>query len=78
MMVSAVETSAGFEASHPELLFEARYLSVIFRAYDVAPDGQKFLMIKPVEAVEEGLTAGQQIVVVLNWFEELERLVPTN
>ena len=34
-------------------------------------------MIKPVEAVEEGLTAGQQIVIVLNWFDELERLVPT-
>ena len=33
-------------------------------------------MIKPVEAVEEGLTSRQQIVVVLNWFEELERLVP--
>ena len=76
MMAVTVETGAGFEASHPELLFEGRYFSVIFRGYDVAPDGQKFLMIKPVEAVEEGLTLRQQIVVVLNWFEELERLVP--
>ena len=29
MMAAAVETSAGFEASNPELLFEGRYLSVI-------------------------------------------------
>jgi serine/threonine-protein kinase len=38
----------------------------------ISPDGQRFLMIKAVE----GSTA--QINVVLNWFEELKRLVPTN
>ena len=60
------------------MLFEGRYYSFIDRAYDVSPDGQRFLMIKPVEAFEAGLTSGQQIVVVLNWFQELERLVPTS
>ncbi len=36
-----------------------------------SPDGQRFLMIK--EAGPEAT----QINVVLNWFEELKRLVPT-
>ena len=41
------------------------------RNYDISPDGQRFLMIQAVE----GSTA--QINVVLNWDEELKRLVPT-
>ncbi len=43
--------------------------------YDVAPDGQRFLMIKEADEGEGQLG---QINVVLNWFEELKRLVPTN
>ena len=39
-------------------------------AYDVFNDGQ-FLMIQPVDKVDRG-----QIVVVVNWIEELKRLVP--
>ena len=37
--------------------------------YDVSPDGKRFLMIKESGA-EEG-AAPAQLVVVLNWFEEL-------
>jgi len=39
--------------------------------YDISPDGERFLMTK--SAVQEAA----QINVVLNWFEELKRLVPT-
>lgn len=39
--------------------------------YDVTPDGQRFLMIKP----EPGSSAPSQIDVVLGWVPELERLV---
>ena len=46
------------------------------RAYDVSPDGERFLMVKEV-AVEETSTA-PHFILVLNWFEELRRLVPTN
>ena len=38
----------------------------------MAPDGEHFLMIEGGE--EEG---GNQLHLVLNWFEELEQLVPT-
>ncbi|MEE8162164.1 MAG: protein kinase, partial [Acidobacteriota bacterium] len=75
MMVVPVQTDPTFRAGRPEILFEGRYVtSRIMRSipyYDISPDGQRFLMIKAVE----GSTG--QINVVLNWFEELKRLVPT-
>jgi hypothetical protein len=39
--------------------------------YDVSPDGQRFLMVKPEQQ------AISQIYIVQNWFEELNRRVPT-
>jgi len=42
------------------------------RMYDVAVDG-RFLMV-----VDRGSPSETQLHVVLNWFEELKRLVPTH
>ena len=58
------------------MIFEGRYVPPPGTRpdYDVSPDGQSFLMVKPTEA---GEAAPAQINVVLNWFEELKRLVPT-
>lgn len=42
------------------------------RTYDVAPDGQRLLMIKRHTTIG----TAPRIVVVVNWFEELKRLVP--
>jgi serine/threonine-protein kinase len=42
------------------------------RTYDVSPDGRRLLMIKRGDLNSDAGT----IVVVVNWFEELERLVP--
>jgi hypothetical protein len=44
------------------------------RTYDLSPDGQRFLMLKPVPAA--GAAAQPSLVVVLNWFEELKRAAP--
>jgi len=56
------------------VLFEGSYVTSQYsftkQYYDISPDGQRFVMIK-----EQGES---QINVVLNWFEELKRLVPTN
>ena len=41
--------------------------------YDVSSDGQRFLMIRQDEPPAVG-----KITLVLNWFEDLKRLVPTN
>ena len=46
------------------------------RNFDVAPSGQRFLMIKKDPAVDT--SASPQLVLVQNWFEELNRLVPVD
>ncbi len=75
MVAVSVQTEPTFRRGRPEVLFEGTYVSSRFisgyQYYDISRDGQRFLMIK----AEEGSTA--QINVVLNWFEELKRLVPT-
>jgi Tol biopolymer transport system component len=74
MMAVDIATQSGFIVSKPRMLFEGRYLSTpaTFPNYDVSPDGQHFLMLKPSEQA-----ARTQINVVLNWFEELKQKVPT-
>ena len=74
MMVVDITTEPTFGAGTSKVLFEGSYQRSAGGAafYDVTPDGQRFLMI---QARVQG--AGQ-INVVLNWFEELKRLVPTN
>ncbi len=78
MMAVPVNTEAGFEAGEPEELFSGTYISEGVGAhptYDVSPDGQRFLMIKPTVPDEFSFDL-DKIDVTLNWFEELERLVP--
>jgi len=76
MMVVDISTQPSFAAGKPRQLFEGHYMSNVLARpnYDVSPDGQRFLMLK---AVEQGQVAPTQINVVLNWTEELKRLVPT-
>jgi serine/threonine-protein kinase len=75
IMAVEVDTKSGFSPGTPRMLFEGAYLPTPFVIpnYDVSPDGQRFLMLKPVETQTSAPT---QINVVLNWFEELKRRVP--
>ena len=45
--------------------------------YDVAADGQRFLMIKPENEGVASRSGQSSLVVVENWFVELSRLAPT-
>jgi hypothetical protein len=45
------------------------------RSYDISPDGTRFLLIEAPNTGTQADTAG--LTVVLNWQEELKRLVPT-
>ena len=74
MMRVAIQAKSTFAYELPELLFEASYDTQRFRNYDVAQDG-RFLMVKDVTPARPLF---QHLVLVQNWFEELERLVPTN
>ncbi len=77
MMAVDITTQPGFRCGHaPDALRGAVRAELLSRIanYDVSPDGQRFLMLKPSESAEAAPT---QINVVLNWFEELKRRVPT-
>ena len=59
------------------LPIEALSLSTLARNYDITPDGKQFVVITPAGAsADSNPSSAQQINVVLNWFEELKRLVP--
>ncbi len=76
MMAVKVSTDSDFRFEPPETLFELPY-SQDNRAsptYDVGPDG-RFIMAKPLGG---GESERSDLVIILNWFEELKRLVPTN
>ena len=71
LMVVDATTSPAFSAGRPRVLFEGLERFSV-ECCEVAPDGQRFLAIQPVEPPQ----SPTQIHVVLNWFEELKRLVP--
>jgi serine/threonine-protein kinase len=73
MMVVDVSTRPDLSLSTPRVLFEQRYAfgsAQTVANYDVSPDGQRFLMVKDD-------SASGRFNLVLNWHEELKRLVPT-
>jgi eukaryotic-like serine/threonine-protein kinase len=72
MMAVAIEPRPAFRAGKPVVLFEGKFYlpTVAYPQYDVAPDGERFAMIQEVNQWPT------QIQVVLNWTEELKRLVP--
>jgi hypothetical protein len=45
------------------------------RSYDVAPDGQRFLMVKEPSARPNPNDTGS-LMVITNWFDEIRRRVP--
>ncbi len=76
LMQVRVQTERSFEQGNAELLLRGNYVVGTIsaaRAYDISPTGERFLMIK--EAPDE--TSRAEIILVQNWFQELERLVPT-
>jgi Tol biopolymer transport system component len=70
MWVVEILDPTTMEMGDQDALFEGVYQprATYLNAYDVHPDG-RFMMLTD--------TSGHQINIVLNWFEELKRLVPT-
>jgi len=61
-----VTTGVGFSAGTSTVLFAGRFDT---SAYDVSPDGTRFLILQPPDA------GPPQFTVVTNWFAEVARLV---
>ena len=75
----AVETvlTPSFRLVRRTVLFETEDsirppVNLVMGSYDVLPDGRSFIFVDTAKT-----TPPRELVVVLNWFEELKRLVPT-
>jgi len=71
-----IQKEQQFKVVRREALFDDVYMRARFpghRNYDISKDGGRFLMIKQVDEQPAQVT---HLNVVLNWFEELKRLVP--
>ena len=80
IMVAAIETEPTFNPGIPVPVFgEPYWISAATypdRAFDISSDGQRLLVIKE-GATTDTTVEEPEIHVVLNWTEELTRLVPT-
>ena len=77
-----IETaSASFSPGKPQKILKTAYYAgstpggLDLRGYDISPDGQRFLMIKDNASAGETTTPSGNMVVVLNWVEELKARV---
>ena len=76
MMAIEVDDQQELRTNEPRVLFEGDLWiqpGFLNRNYDVSPDGSSFLILTGGQDAPES-----RLNVVLNWFEELEQLVPTN
>lgn len=75
---AAIETTNGFQAGPPELLFElpeSIEIVDVTLPYDVAPDGERFVMISYDLGNDEG-GPGPRAILVENFTEELRTRIP--
>ena len=73
MMSVPVTIGDSFQPGTPYVLFTHANPTGPPPVYFVSPDGKRFVMLQSTGQEEAG-----QINVILNWFEELKRLVPTD
>jgi hypothetical protein len=77
LMAVEVQTAPEFRAGHPRPLFTLHSTgpstqSGLYKDWDVARDGKRFLVINAPEGSETGV----RLQAVVNWFEELRRMAP--
>jgi hypothetical protein len=77
-MAVSVQPGTTLTFGSPQVLVDGRYLTPQpGRSYDVAPDGKRFLLIKDATpTMSSSVSPPSQLVVVLNWSEELKARVP--
>jgi serine/threonine-protein kinase len=75
VMAAPVTVSPSVSIGAPKKLFEgAFWVSSSGRGFDVAPDGHRFLMVRPEE---HRSTPATEMVIVENWIEELKARMPS-
>jgi hypothetical protein len=71
LLAVPIETKPGFQAGKPHVLFEGPYFQS-FHDYAPTPDGKGFIFIRETQLQ----SPPAELAVILNWFEELKRIVP--
>ena len=61
-------------ASKCHLVFDGAFFTLFSHPYDISPDGERFLMITAGPSAEGA--DRNALVLVQNWFDELNRLAP--
>ena len=76
----SVEPGPTLQVGGSTVLFEGNYFNPrSLRAYDLSPDGERFLRVSLAESPDgESEAAAPEAILVQGWFEELKRLVPIN
>jgi serine/threonine-protein kinase len=80
VMAVTVRTEPTLSLGTPRILFQGNYYGITESSgtpYDIHPDGDRFIMIKPPPGVSSTLATGPRTInIVMNWFEELKKRVP--
>jgi hypothetical protein len=71
-MAARIDTSAGVRVLSRRLVLEP-FLPPLYDDYDIHPDGRTLVLVRPATD-----PARSEVTLVLDWLEELERLVPPN
>ncbi|MGH9255495.1 MAG: protein kinase domain-containing protein [Vicinamibacterales bacterium] len=74
LLSADISLTPQIKVGHSRVLFTGNYALPFVESpgYDVTPDGNAFVMVQPYEE-----TLVSRMIVVVNWFDELRRLVPT-
>ncbi|MGQ0733914.1 MAG: hypothetical protein ACT4QD_09690 [Acidobacteriota bacterium] len=79
MMAARVEYVPSFRVSEPRRLFSGNFMggSDMGRSFDLTADGRRFLMVRlPPGVAQPGFSGyAPRLIVVQNWFKELEALL---
>ncbi len=69
LMAARIDMTSGVRVLSHRVVIEP-FLPPLYDDYDIHPDGRTLVMVKPA-----GNTQGREVAMVVNWFDELRRLV---
>jgi serine/threonine-protein kinase len=80
-VIVTVDARAGFAVGNPEPALPGGLPLIATtgpRSYDITRDGSAFLAVTPLSDDQPTAVEAREIHIVVNWFEELKRLVPVH
>ncbi len=74
LQISFVEVNydENLEFGRPQVYYSGPFLNIVSRSLSISPNGERLLILEPIR----GNLIATEVIVTLNWFEELKRLAP--